>query len=219
LNSQVRLYAVLLLFTLGVAPASAASIFSTLGPGDAFSNSGAVFRGPSDLSTPPDIANSFVADITAPVASVDLPLLLVLGSPATVTVNIAADNAGVPGTILESSSVAALGGGTPTLVNAPFAGTLILNGGTQYWVWLAAGGDAVVRWSVTDPAVTYPLFRSSNSGSTWQQSGGANSLRQAYRVNGVDVPSEVPEPSTWLLISGGLGGLLWWRRRQASAGC
>jgi hypothetical protein len=125
------------------------------------------------------------------------------------------DSAGSPGVIIGAWT---LGGPLPEygLTTAIQSSQTIsgisgitLSGGTQYWLTPLPGDSSTEAvWNTTDPSSIGITNASFDGGSTWTAACDVCN-RTAFAVYGdpVSAPPEVPEPSTILLLGGGLLGL------------
>jgi len=130
---------------------------------------------------------------------------------AQIDVIVADDNAGVPGNILDQTSVTAPG--AATIVTATFSGTVPLTTGQQYWVWLSAPDDGLSSWywNVMGDVDLRAMGTNLSSGGSWAASTG--NARSAFRVEGAIL---VPEPGTFVLLGLGAVGMVLYRRRKQS---
>lgn len=201
----------MLAVVLGLGPVGAAPLlYDNIGPSNTFSAAGTVFYGQGNSvgTTYANIAQSFVAGTTADIASVEIPLLMISGIDPMLTIHVATDNSGAPGTILQSSNITAPTG-TPGIVTATFGSGTTLYSGNTYWIWIFATYDDEIRWQATDPAVSGTYSRSFDYGASWTAYG---TSELALRVNGYDLATSsslapVPEPQTFILMGLGLIGV------------
>jgi hypothetical protein len=141
-------------------------------------------------------------------STLELPLFAVLGPPE-VDVFLMEDNGNLPGTVLEQFSVTSFpapSNGTPALVSIPSVVQPLLIAGRQYWVAAAGGTSTFAEWALTlfagDP-VGGGATRSIQNGFDYGWVHNPGTRLAALRVSG-DPVSAVPEPSTILLVGGGL---------------
>lgn len=157
-------------------------------------------------------ANQFVSGASGSVSDVILPLNYASGDPnATIDVQLVADNANMPGTVLESWTVGT--SGTFGSWSAPETltgdGSASLAAGTSYWLVLSPTnvGNSDL-WAVLNyneaGATGLDLY---NQGSGWASNPGAT--LGAFEV---DV-APTPEPATMTLLGLGIAGLIARRRR------
>jgi len=141
-------------------------------------------------------------------AQIDIADSFVAGNN-TATLNLYSDNAGAPGTVLESwalNNLPGLGACCAVGTVLDSAGVVLLNGGTY---WLAPASDDVTweAWNWNSIGASGPGAISTDGGATWVP--GAYDPNGAFDVLGT--PATTPEPCTLMLLLGsclGLGGLL-----------
>lgn len=197
--------------------ADCATIVSTFGVGGTFSTGvgyGAV--GPYELAYPFTVPNgsNYIFD------SASLALSEGIGTDDSVTISLANNDAGVPGSILENLTGVVEPYPDDTVpVTVTSVLNLVLTGGSVYWLIVSPADANGVNW-LTANILTNPdlqAIRASSTG-TWT----ASPLLYGYNDPGafsVDAtPVSVPEASTWLLALTGivvLAGNRAWSKRQA----
>ncbi len=202
--------AVLALLFAATAPARAGIIFSDFGSGQSCSNVS------YNVSSTSVMAQSFTPNADYTLTSLSLALWLNTG-PDSAIVSLCADNAGVPGSILESFIATSL---TATSAVYTFMETpgVQLHQGTQYWVVVGGPGmssSTVVAWN-ENVTSTRGFTSSMNGGTTWNAFG--TPLSAAFEVDG-QLVSPTPEPTSLGLLAVGAAGMLGygWKRRRRGA--
>lgn len=185
----------------------AATLFSDFGPSDAYSGTGWTVSGPSSLAnTQQAVAAQFQPSDTAALSTIRVGAFWVSGTDA-VTLDLASDSSGSPGSVIESFSL------TPTSSLSILTATSLLNpvlsAGTTYWIMMLPG-DATTwaAWNENTQGVLGVSF-SSDGGSSWAFSSG-------FAAPVFDVSGSVPEPSTSVLLLSGIGALGFLKRRLRS---
>lgn len=187
-------------------PASASILHSGFGPDPGFIGgitsyavNGASYSGGQS------IAASFLSADTSPLDHIDVALNWENFGPDLFTIILADDNAGAPGTALETFSVS----GVPTSGTIETVTSLtnpILTSGTKYWVEVLPGDPLTVGgWNLSTGPLTGFSYQPVGS-ETWTAASG-------YGV-AYDVIGTVPEPSTWSLLALGAGAFALARRRR-----
>jgi len=189
------------------APATADTVlFSNFGPNSSFdSTSGSNFGFfDSDGDAPPEHfsrAMPFVPDATATLSEVELALEFPhTVSDGSLLVNLFAENAGLPGALLESFTSSQPSTGTGIFL---FQSTVhpSLTSGHTYFLEATTVGTADGLWFLTlDPPLTVPDFRRVDNG-PWEV--GTRDFTSAFRVSGGGNP--VPEPASLALLMTGVG--------------
>jgi hypothetical protein len=169
----------------------------------------------------------------SPNASVDLATIGVAltrpgGNPATggdVDISLYGDVGGLPGTLLESWTVAYSSLPDLDTNGVPHTGGIVtltavntdpLVSGSQYWLvaretQLLTGGWGSAAWALTSSALeNYITYTTSGS------SLGATSTPGAFYVTGEAASSSTPEPATVLLLATGLAGVFGMTRKKRS---
>jgi hypothetical protein len=201
------------------APATAdAVLFSNFGPNNSFDPTIATIFGffDSDGDAPPvhfSRAMPFVPDATATLSKVELAIEF----PQTVSqgsllVNLFADQAGLPGPLLESftSSQPSTGKGVFSFQSTVHPS---LTTGHTYFLEATTIGTADGLWFVTlDPPSVVADFRRFDNG-PWEV--GTRDFTAAFRVSGAG--SQTPEPASLVLLMTGLGYAGWRRARHSRA--
>src|SRR5271157_4612032 len=180
------------LLLAGVGQVRADIIFSDLGPGDSYKGSfGYVVDSSDAVSTP------FTPTVTSVLSEVELAMGTNFGGGNQVIVQLQNDNAGSPGSIIESYSISVLptfGGSSSDHLSVAFSSLdPTLTAGTQYWLSvLPAVPSTLVNWNVNSTGYT-GLALSSDGGATWNFS--SSRVEPAFRVDS----APVPEPSSLVL--------------------
>jgi PEP-CTERM motif len=202
-------------------PASlmADTIFSNFGPGDPFSNAPSADIGgmPGQVQT---LAAPFIADETAVLSDIELPLFKLSSNPPPFSVYIASSlSNGEPGALLEQLTQTSAAGLTSSLIEFTCSTCPQLDEGTTYFVIAvpSTGGDPldVTDWNKIANNPTPFYFNESGTASAPWLTDGTGAL--ALQVYGSPVTgSPVPEPSAVVLLATGfaaLAGDLFRRRR------
>jgi len=116
------------------------------------------------------------------------------GGSSPLLISIAQDNAGSPGTVLETMTCTVT---NPALYTITSSLNPVLTGGTQYWI--VAKGDTGANAAWVDCATGDRPSKASQDGSTWVDDGEGYALK-------VEGTTPVPEPPTAVL--GGMAILL-----------
>jgi hypothetical protein len=215
---HLRLYSILAII-LSVTAAEGATIFSNFGGGNSYNTSAGNFSGNGQDLTTTDYAeaDTFTPTVTSGFSSISIALSCYSASacPNQFTVDLDADNGGVPGTTIESFTVAGTSLGVLGINNAPTVLNSVLHpvltNGTAYWITvLAPFSDSVVwNWNSTSDPSNEAI--STDNGSTWTA---PFSTPGAYSVSSQTVVT-TPEPSTLWLVALTTLGLLCVRRQRA----
>jgi hypothetical protein len=210
------------------ASASAVTLFSNLGGGspsyditqantvgDDFSGSCA---GGADCWVGQGV--SFVASATANLSDIQIALSYAFDGfvpSSNVQVSLRSNSSG-PGAVLESFNIlpAALGllGNNNPLLSLTSVANPLLTLGTTYWVTVnSLSALDIVGWNLNNIGNANPTATSLNGGATWLAP--SNDTPGALRVNGTtaDVNPAVPEPTTLVLLGGGVLAAM--RKRRA----
>ena len=193
--------------SLGATVARADTIFSDFStrPGALFDCCSAYNdAGASYFGAPVVLADAFVASGDFTLTQIDLALLD-LGRVDSSVIQLAGDNAGTPGTVLEEWDVTNVQRSVTCCAleilvsNTPVSFT----SGSQYWVILGPGSaDAETWWNLNDIGAT-GLIAGSNGGA-WREFNGRELATFDVLGNPSSESSAVPEPSTLLLVGSGL---------------
>jgi MYXO-CTERM domain-containing protein len=218
-NIFVRLTFAAVCLALSVACLDAGTvIYSNLGPGNSYlADSAWDVTGPSSGDGFQSMAAPFTPSSNYSLAQIDAALVS-FGGPNTITLSLNADSGGAPGAVIESWVINGLpasgASGSPVQTVTPVS-TVLLNAGTQYWVVALATGVANDGWDESNlGAGGQEAVQSSTAGGWLVESYGQP---PAFDVQGnlpSQLPSQTPEPATWVLAAAGLlaAGLL--RRRD-----
>lgn len=173
-----------------------------------------VTSGGFGLSTAGARAVQFTAGFTGNVTSIDLWLSAQgPGNTAYLDAYLMADNAGLPGAILEHiGNVQGNPSANFMLANALASGTTQVTAGVKYWIGgaTAAGSNVAVVWGNGGTLLPEAGTSSGDVNGAWSLLGG-NSTAAQFQVNGTPSTS-VPEPSTFVL-TGAAAVVLFVRRR------
>jgi hypothetical protein len=162
-------------------------------------------------------ANEFTPTTSGTVGSVAFGVSLSSGTNA-VTMELAENNGGAPGTILESYTFTGQMG-TFGSQNSPLIASSLLNpyltAGTKYWIVAVPGAsDTVAAWNLNNQGATGTELYSNDGEMTWNNYG-------KQPLGAFEILS-VPEPGTVSLLGLGLAGIVGYgrlRRQQRSGDC
>jgi hypothetical protein len=197
-------------------PASADSLFTTLGPGGSYdTNEGWSVSG-SDYGNVV-IGNLFTLGSAATVSDAVLALGNVYGPNTPVNVYIDSDNAGSPDSVLASLTQAGTipsfigGGGLVTFTCSEVACDLAAG---NYWLVAVEPDSATLQgWFFTYNDAT-TILAQGTSGSPTGLTTYPGDTETAFQIDG---PSTTPEPSSFLLLGSGLLGLAGLLKRKLAA--
>ena len=186
---------------LAAATASAETIFSQFGPSPYFQAGTGLGVNGSDVDpsclTPgvvceQDAASQFQPLITSPLASIDIALLWLSGTDSFI-VDLAADNAGLPGSVLESFTVTGIPSGGGTIITLDSTLHPLLSSGAQYWLEVFPGNPSLGGgWNLSTLSSGNAPYFSHNHGASWTPT---TQGPEAFDVNGT-----VPEPPAGLFL-------------------
>jgi hypothetical protein len=202
------------LISAAVAVAQGAIIYDNFGPGDTFGG-GRIIQGP-DVNTIGDVdqATTFVTggatyvltDATLAINATDPPN----SGAGNLLIQIAEDSAGSPGAVIGSASTFVNAG--QDIVMLAFGG-IPLNANTLYWV-IADGQDTFDGGWGQNNIGDIGLTAGRTNGLAWNIR--IDDERYALRLEGRET-SVIPEPSTVLMLAGGLAVLCGIRVRGRAA--
>lgn len=188
-------------------PANGDVVYSTFGSGQSHLAFGYAVGTPSG-GQPEENATPFMPSSNYTLDLINFAAYYISGLNH-LTVNLAADVSGVPGTILESWSVDI--DGSPAIYTVTSSVHPLLGDSNKYWVWLTANDltNSDLAWNLNDQGHT-----------------GEFAFRIGYQPNWITVTDSlpafdvtgtpVPEPSTILLLVSGLIGLAVYGRKKFS---
>jgi hypothetical protein len=198
-------------FCLTAGLLSATTIFTNLGPGQSYNNSG--YTTSSGSSTPVTFTDGTVFTATASGSLQDI-LVPIANTIGPLTFGLYSDSSGHPGALLEQWSSVAV---PSSLANIPLL-TLtsvvhpgLLSGGIYWFVDSGLTGGpfpAGMGWDQNNQGVLGGIWVGSLPVLTQIFS---TFLAPAIQLDAVSTP----EPTTWLLLGSGLFGLAAWRRRKS----
>lgn len=209
-------------------PASADSLFTTLGPGGSYSGGGWEVSG-SDWSDEAE-GNLFTLSSASTVSDAILALASISGPDTPVDVYIESDNAGSPGSVLATLTQVGtipllidfeddqfIGGGLVTFTCSGVACDLAAG---NYWlVATATNSGAYQEWLQNYNNVTTNLAQDSSGSPTGLTFPPTNpNIETAFQIDGSEsFPAATPEPSSFPLLGSGLLGLAGLVKRKLTA--
>jgi len=213
-----RPFVAVLVATLGVAPASADSIFfSNLGPGDSYNEAVATFFGfDTGEEGDPDFrfarAMPFVSGRTGTLGALELPILFPFSfSNGSLVINLFEASNGLPDGLLETfTRTQAYSDRRPLAFRSEVKPRL--QSGTTYFIEATTRGKADGIWylSLLDQKLQPDVLRFNDG--PWQARG-VRDFTAAFRVSG-DAASAVPEPASMVLVAAALAAAGARRRRR-----
>jgi hypothetical protein len=212
-NLSENLFGVLFAAVLGLAfsgtSARAQLLYSNLGDSESTS---------SGLTSGSSYASEFTTGSAATIITAASAAIGETGTEQTLTLSLYTNSVDVPGTSLGSFTAASVPGDG---LDGTFGGTspgITLQANTNYWL-VESSGSLFALGTPSSAVDAGSVFTSTpdaelgaNFGSGWETSGVAGYLK--FSLTGEDV---VPEPSTWAMLLGGLGMLVFWRIRTRRA--
>jgi hypothetical protein len=205
----------ILLFIAPAVSRADIDLFTNFGPGFSYNTGAGNFAGNAFDGSGNNYAegDTFTPTTSANFSALDIALSCFFSCPDPVTVSLDANNAGVPGAVLESFNVLGPLLGAFGSNNSPLVLTSVLHpllvAGTQYWVAVSTDlNDSVVwNWNSTGDASSEAI--STNGGTTWFAPSGLTP--GAYQVNAT------PEPRAVVLLATVVLVLLGWKRRALAS--
>jgi hypothetical protein len=148
--------------------------------------------------------DTFTPTTSANFSTLDIALSCFLACPDNLTVSLDKNNAGVPGAVLESFTVAgpslgAFGANNPPVALTAVGPPILLTAGTPYWVTVSADLNDSITWNWNSTGDTSSQAISTDGGTTWFAPSGLTP--GAYQVNGTPVTTVVPEPGALVLLT------------------
>lgn len=181
--------------------AHAADIFNNFGPGNSFTDGGLVLQGPAVGTIGKiDQADAFTTDGNGHILdTVSLGVYADTGptiiSKDGLTIQIAADAAGLPGSVLASADINNIPAIGKQIVTATF-GSLDLAPNTTYWVIANSQGGYSGSWDTNNIGDLGPTAGRANNGA-WNLDG-TQTTRFVMELTGTTLP--VPEPQAGALM-------------------
>jgi hypothetical protein len=184
------------LLMLSASAAQSAVVFDNFGPGDSYDSSIGW-----TISTEIIQGMGFSPVSAGFLASIDIAAGTTGSPPTPYTLTLRADDAGVPGLVLETLNfpVTTSFGTNNAPTTAAAAGTTLLSPGTLYWLVASSPTGVNVPWHHNSTDDTGPRAFSVN-GAPWVAT---TSPRGAFRVT----VAQAPEPTTLALLGMGFAGL------------